>query len=511
MPRDPGRAVSHTAFQPRGSEVVVEGDYVVVGTGAGGATAAVTLARGGARVILVEAGPWRDPHDYAWSTYGGMRDMMDDWGSTLAIGRALWPVVQARLVGGTTVINSAICVRTPADVFEEWARDAGVGGMGLAERVWAAQDRVEADLFVAETAPAAMGRSNELALRGDAAAGYDGHVIRRYARDCLGTGQCLQGCRAGRKQSTNLGYVPEVLAAGGGILSCAPAARIQFEGTRAVGVTGHFVHPQTRARGANFTARARRGVFVAASATHSPVLLRRSGLRHAAVGAQFKAHPGTGVFGVYDEPVDQNRGVTQGWASSRFRVDGRIKLETLAIPMEMAISRLAGGGARLMERIGQYRHLAMWVHALRARSAGRVHAGFGGKPIVRYGLDEADMRLFRDGMLKVAQLHVAAGARAVLPGIHGLPYSLAPGELDQIAGASLDPRRYTAILSHLFGGCTMGADPARAVCDGQGRVYGRRGLYVADASLLPDNIGVNPQHTIMGMATVVAEDALREA
>ncbi len=500
--------MNHTSYQPKGAEIEVEADYVVVGSGAGGAAAAVTLARAGAQVVFVEAGPWRDPHDYPHSTYGAFRDMMDDWGSTVAVGRALWPIVQARLVGGTTVINSAICVRTPADIFEEWARDFGVGGRALAERVWRFQDQVEVDLSVDETAPASMGRSNELALKGDAAAGFGGHVIRRYAKGCLGTGQCLQGCREGRKQSTNLTYVPEVLARGGGILSCAPAERILFQGARAIGVSGRFVHPQSRATGARFTARARKGVFVAASSTHSPVLLRRSGLRHPAIGSRFKAHPGTGVFGVYDEPVDQNRGVTQGWASSKFRVEGGLKLETLAIPMEMAISRLAGGGPALMERIVGYRHLAMWVHALRARTEGRVYAGFGGKPFVRYGLDEADMRQFRAGMLRVAQLHFAAGARAVIPGIHGLPYSLGAAEVGLIGEASLDSRRYVAILSHLFGGCPMGADPARSVCDGSGRVHGREGLYIADASMMPDNIGVNPQHTIMGLAMGVAEDAL---
>lgn len=498
--------MSHIHFQERG-DVAVEADFVVVGSGAGGAAAAVTLARAGASVIIVEAGPWRDPHDYAHSTYGALRDMMDDWGSTITFGRAFWPVVQARLVGGTTVINSAICVRTPPDVFEEWQRDFGVGA-DLAERVWGWQDRLEDELCVEETAPEAMGRSNQLAIRGDAAAGYDGHVIKRYAKGCVGSGQCLQGCRSLRKQSTNLNYVPETVSRGGQVLSSAPAERILFEGRRAVGVTGRFVHPQSRAGGARFTARGRRGVLVAASATHSPVLLRRSGLTHDAVGAGFRAHPGTGVFGVYDEPVDQNTGVTQGWASSRFRGAPGLKIETLAIPMEMAISRLSGGGARLMERVGAYRHFAMWVHATRARTAGRVGVGFGGKPVVRYTLDEADMRAFREGMLRVAQLHFAAGARAVIPGIHGLPYSLAAHELDLIAGGPLDPRSYVAILSHLFGGCTMGADPARSVCDGRGRVHGRDALYVADASIMPDNIGVNPQHTIMALAMIVAEEAL---
>lgn len=503
--------MTHIPFTARGPEVLVEADYVVVGSGAGGASAAVTLARGGASVIIVEAGPWRDPNDYAHTTYGALRDMMDDWGATLAMGRALWPIVQARLVGGTTVINSAICVRTPGDVFEEWHRDHGVGGPAMADRVGRWQDLIERELCVEETPPASMGRSNQLALRGDRAGGFDGHVILRYAKGCLGTGQCLQGCRSLRKQSTNLNYIPETIERGGTVLSCAPVDRILFDGTRAVGVTGRFTHPQTRARGATFTARGRRGVVVAASAVHSPLLLRRSGLTQRAVGAGFRAHPGTGVFGVYDEPVDMNVGVTQGWASTKYRLQPGLKLETLAIPMEMAISRLAGGGASFMERVAEYRHLAMWVHATRARAAGRVDPGFGGRPMVRYGLDAKDMLAFREGMYRVAQLHVAAGAKAVLPGIHGLPYRLTPDQLHLIAEGPTDPKSYVAILSHLFGGCTMGADPSRSVCDGRGRVHGRQRLYVADASMFPDNIGVNPQHTIMALAMGVAEDALAEA
>jgi len=214
------------------------------------------------------------------------------------------------------------------------------------------------------------------------------------------------------------------------------------------------------------------------------------------------------VFGVYDEPVDQNFGVTQGWASTKYREDGGLKLETLSIPMEMAISRLAGGGRAFMERVVGYRHIAMWVHALRARSVGTVGAGWGGKPVIRYSFDDYDMGRFRAGLVKMAQMHFAAGARVVIPGVHGLPYSLGPTELDVLANAPLDPKRYVAILSHLFGGCMMGKDESRSVCDARGKVHGHEGLYVADASLMPDNIGVNPQHTIMALAMIVAEGAL---
>lgn len=501
--------MSHVSFRPKASpDFELEADYVVVGSGAGGASAAVILARGGAEVAIVEAGAWRDPEDYPSTTYGAMRDLFDDWGSQIARGRALWPIVQARTVGGTTVINSAICVRTPGDIFEQWAREHGVGGDAMAERVWRAQDRIEDELCVEEVPPEARGNSNTLAMLGAKNAGYDSHWIKRYVKGCVGAGQCLQGCKNLRKQSTNLNYIPEVLERGGHVLSSAPVHRIRLEGKRAVGVEGRFSHPETRERGGRFLVRARKAVVVAASATHSPALLMRSGIRSKALGRFFRAHPGTGIFGVYDEPVDMNTGATQGWASTAYRESPGFKLETLSIPFEMVASRLSGGGVELMRRLTEYRHICMWVLAVRAESVGTVKNGLFDKPVVRYGLDRADMIRFREGLHLVAKTHVAAGAKKLILGIAGMPYSITPDQVDLLKEAPLDPRAYIAILSHLFGGCVMGDDPSRSVTDGSGRVHGYESLVVADASVIPTNLGVNPQHTIMGLASLFAEDLL---
>ncbi|MEZ4288287.1 MAG: GMC family oxidoreductase [Polyangiales bacterium] len=464
--------MTHTAFQERGHDVELSVDYVVVGSGAGGSMAAVTLARGGAEVAIVEAGPWRDPEDYPHSTYGALRDMLDAFGSTVTLGRANWPIVQGRLVGGSTVVNSAIAVRTPEDIFAQWRREVGVGGHALAEKVWSIQDRVEQELHVSEVPQASRGRSNILAQIADKKLQMGGHLMNRYIDRCEGNGTCLQGCRANRKQSTNINYIPETLRRGGHVLSCAPVAKVILEGPRAVGVRGRFVHPKTKAKGADFIVHARKGVLVSASVTYSSLLLRRSGVKNKNLGKGFRAHPGSGVFGVYDENIDMHVGATQGWASTKFRDVPGLKLETLSLPMEMVVSRFGGGGQELMARIAQYRHMAMWVQATRAQSVGSIASGPFGMPIVRYSLVPADMERFVEGIRMVSKMHFAAGARSIMPGIAGLPYELRESDLGLLDSAPRDPRAYVAILSHLFGGCVMGADPATSVCDGNGRVHG---------------------------------------
>jgi choline dehydrogenase-like flavoprotein len=496
----------HQAFTEEGP-VEWEADYVVIGTGAGGAAAASQLARGGAEVVMVEAGPWRDPEDYPSSVYGSFRDLFDRWGSTVTRGRAIWPVIQGSCVGGSTVINSAIVVRTPGDIFEQWKTEHGVGGDALAQRIWAHQDRIEEELYVEPTHPDFLGRSSALALEAGQRLGIDSHVMRRAVKGCLGKTACLQGCRSRKKQSTNLQWVPEVLDSGGGLLSCAPVQKILFEGTRAVGVSGRFVHPRSRKKGARYNVRARRGVVVAASTTHTPCILQRSGVKSPALGAWFRAHPGCAIPGVYNDPVGMDFGATQGWATTEFRKNPGYKLESLNLPLELAAVRLKGGGSALMERIEELPRMGVWVAACRANSSGKVRNAFG-RPMINYVMDSTDMAKLRAGLKKTAEMHFAMGATHVLPGIQGMPYKLMPDQLNLFDSTTLNPKAYTCILSHLFGGAVMGSDPQRSFCDGHGKAHNYEGLYIADAALMPTNLGVNPQHTIMAMARVVAEDLL---
>ena len=239
----------------------------------------------------------------------------------------------------------------------------------------------------------------------------------------------MQGCKEGHKQSTNLNYIPEVQQRGGTVLSCAPVHKVVFEGKRVIGIKGHFKHPLTRQKGGTFFVRAKKAVLIAASVTHSPLILKRSGVRTRAVGEFYRSHPGFGVLGVYDEKIDMHDGATQGWASLKYRDNPGLKLETLSLPLELVASRLPGSGPGLMERIREYPHMAMWVAAVRAETVGRIGTGLGGTPLVHYNFTKADMeKMFQAGRI-IAEMHFEVGAKKVLAGTYGLPYALGPDDL----------------------------------------------------------------------------------
>jgi choline dehydrogenase-like flavoprotein len=144
--------------------------------------------------------------------------------------------------------------------------------------------------------------------------------------------------------------------------------------------------------------------------------------------------------------------------------------------------------------------------AVRAEAEGRIRPSrlFGDH--VSYDLSTQDMDRVRRGMRHLCEMHFLAGATEVVTGVYGLPEVLrSPDQLALFDSAPLDPRAYSMVASHLFGGCRAGSDPRTSVVDPYLKVHGTEGLHVMDASVFPTNTGVNPQHSIMAIATVAAE------
>ena len=479
-------------------------DFVVVGSGAGGATAALALAEAGHDVVVLEEGPAVRDEDRGLGTHDAFMRLFRDRCTQVAMGRSVIPMLQGRCVGGTTVVNGAIVWRLPEDVYERCFEHPLARELLPLSGILACMDRIERDLSVAPAPDRLLGGNGTLMKVGAEKLGWRGHAIRRNVLDCQGSGRCLEACPTRRKQSLEQTYLPRAERLGARVLPDHEVRTIETSAARAVAVTGR------RADGSPFRFRVRRGVVVAAGAVHSPLLLRRSGLgprEH--VGAHFHCHPGTAVAGIYRDPVRIWEGATQSYEIDEFRHRG-FKMEVVGLPAELAGVRLPGTGEGFQRAMRDFPNMAVWGVQVRSDAEGSVRERpLADRAAITYTPSRRDMELFREGVRRLCEVHFAAGAERVYPGVHGGPEELrSPDELGRLDDLTLDPRDWSLMSSHLFGTCRMGATEAGergGVIGFDGAVHGVRGVWVLDASIFPATLGVNPQHSIMAISMLLAE------
>lgn len=482
-------------------------DVVIIGTGAAGATAARVLTAAGLDVVMLEEGAHLRTEDLRSDMWSSFKYAWRDLGFQVANGRAITPVLQGRCVGGTTAINGAIIHRMPEKIWACWRDDYGLGdALPYAEldRIW---DTLDRELFVGPAPEAVLGRNNSLMRTATERLGIAGNLIRRNVDGCEGSAHCNQGCPTARRQSMNVSYMPRAVAAGARVYATCPAVSLIQKHGRATGVVGRFRDPLSGERGPELRVTARRAVLLAASAIQSPLFLaqHRIGVGSGVLGKRLQAHPGTAVVGVFDAPVEMFRGATQGYESLHYW-DERMKFETVAMPPELAMARLPGLGPALMRELGSYAHLAVWGVQVRAEAHGSVRAGLFGGTQIEYDMTDADVRVLKLGVRRLTEMMFAAGARQVLPGVHGLPDSISSvDELAPIFAAPDDPRLFHTIAAHLFGTALMGGSAFNSVVKPSFETHDLSGLYLIDSSVFPTNLGVNPQHTISALAWLAAE------
>ncbi|MBI3891008.1 MAG: GMC family oxidoreductase [Candidatus Wallbacteria bacterium] len=491
-------------------DVEDDAEYVIVGTGAAGATAARVLAEAGAGVVLVEEGPNVPAAELARGTVASFGRLLRDAGGQVTSGPLKIPLLQGACVGGSTVVNSGITWRIPPWVYDRWAAEFGLSGALPARELEACFDLLDEELSVRQTREERLGGNGRVLRTGAERLGWESKTTHRTERDCEGSARCLEGCANGRRQSMNHSYIPRALAAGARLYAGCRVTRVcprsagglAVEGTFALGAGGGGRH--------TLRAHARKAVLIAASAIHTPALVLRSGLDSTGqVGLHFQGHPGVSMLALFDEPIRLWEGATQAYEITEFRQRG-MKIESLSLPAEVLAARLPGVGAKLAAYLRQMDRIAVAAIPIKARARGTVRT-LGPFNRVNYCPEPQDVALAVEGLARVGQAFFAAGARAVLPGIHGLPERISdPAGLELIRRARPEPGALNWVMTHMMGSCRMGGDPRTSAVDLRGQLHGVPGVHVIDSSVFPTNLGVNPQHTIMAVAMVLARRLLED-
>jgi choline dehydrogenase-like flavoprotein len=469
-------------------------EVIVIGSGAGGATTALTLAQAGLAVTVLEEGARVAAADYGADSATAMQRLYRRRGMTPIVGKVPLGFVEGRCVGGSTEINSGFWHRTPPEVLLRWKVQYGVDGISPAELephfAWA-----EAETQVSAWA-GEWPRSTRVFARGIEAMGWSGQEVPRTAHRCAGTNACARGCPTGAKQGMSRSLLPRAEAAGARVIPRCRVRMILTRRSRAVGVLAELEHEDGVRELVRLDAD---HVFVCGGPTETPALLRRSGLkRH--VGDQFRIHPMLKVAAAYDELIDAHRAVLPLLQVKEFWPEISLGGAFFS-PGHLALV-LGDSWPAARVHLGDYRRMATFYVAVKGTGRGwvRPSAMGSGESVLHYDLSGEDLRHLSRGLARLSTLLLAGGARVVIPGGAGLPAIRTPEEAIRWLDELLPARGLGLTTVHAFSSCPMGERADRCAVDSYGRVHGFENLHVNDASLLPDSPGVNPQGSVMAVA-----------
>jgi choline dehydrogenase-like flavoprotein len=475
------------------SERIVSAEACVIGTGAGGAPVAALLAEAGVRVAILEEGGVHEPASMTARPRDMMRRLYRDGGQTATVGDPPIVLPLGRGIGGTTLVNSGTCFRAPQRVLDRWRTEHGLE-IDLDDEF----ALVEEAIGVREVPPELAGRNANLVKEGADRLGVRAGYLQRNARGCIGSGVCAFGCPTGAKQHAGQVWIPRAQQAGAATFTNATAQRIVVERGRVREVVART------AVGGTIRVRAET-VIVAAGALLTPLLLRRNGVgtRSGHLGRNLSIHPASAARALYDEVIDPWAGVPQSVYVDELAADG-IMLEGIAGPPDQVAMSTPRSGAEHRELMLAARRSGSFGVMVSDTARGSVR-GLGGRMVVRYDLHPDDAERFRRGFELLARIFFAAGAREVVIPLDGVP-TLRDGDVGPLRRARIRPRQISAMAFHPLGTARAGADPAASVVDPHLQVHGIGGLYVADGSVVPSALGVNPQITIMALAARLARE-----
>jgi len=481
----------------------------IVGSGAGGGTVAQALAplvAQGKRVLLLERGPRFRDQDFTGRELEMASALYADEGGFLTADGTM-TLAFARGYGGSTIVYTGTSLPAPERIIRAWGVP-GLGAAELAERSRGYFEQNNVQLLPAEL----LNDNNRLFAEGAAKAGLQPEQFPLNLRGCLGSSLCNLGCPNAAKQGTNRVQLPNAERQGVEVLTRALVRRV---GERSLEVSvserppgGKGTEPEWPPGEYRVEADC---VVLAGGALGSPPLLLGSELPDlpARVGAGFTCHPAHILVAEHLRAISNDVGHPKSFYVDRAAEEGYVLETCMYFPFTTA-KNLTGFGAAHSTLMQAFPRLQMILVLACDKTVpeNRITVDRQGNPVVHYRFSEKVIGSMVAGTRAASRIFFAAGAlRVHAPSAE--PPLLEAWEserLEQRIGARhFRTGTISVSAAHLMGGCGMGKDRTDSVTDAWGRVHGKPWLRVADASLFPDALEINPYVTIMALADRVAE------
>ncbi|KAF7553326.1 hypothetical protein G7Z17_g3721 [Cylindrodendrum hubeiense] len=518
---------------PGEEDEILETDVVIVGSGCGGGVCAKELAEAGLRVIVVDKGHYWSPEYLPMTEEQGPTQMFMDGGHIISDDGSVC-VIAGETWGGGGAINWSASLQLQGFVRRQWAAT----GLPFFTSTAFQQslDRV-CDTMGVSSQHIQHSKPNKFLMEGSRKLGWAHKEVPQNTGGAEHScGHCSMGCRSAEKQGPGVAWLPKAAAAGANFLEGFTVNQILFDNVRgekvAKGIRGVWRARDEHGGVAGTPTTTRKiaihakKVIVSCGSLQSPLLLLRSGLNNRHIGRHLYLHPVSMVGAIYDEETRPWEGPILSSVCSEFEnLDGRghgVKLETLSmIPWGWLTWAPWTSGQQFKQLVAKFGHMAGFISIPRDRDTGRVYPDpADGRCRIQYHPSKFDKESILEGLAALARINYEAGAREIFTIVPGMETYLRRDQ-DDIASERKSeeapdaefehwiaelrshgfPTPQTFFASaHQMGTCRMSATPKAGVVDGDGQVWGTKGLHVADASVFPTASGVNPAVTVMAIA-----------
>jgi choline dehydrogenase-like flavoprotein len=503
-------------------------DVVIIGSGAAGAILAEQMAEQGREVLVLEKGPYVPPDEFTEDEVTQISRLYAD--GALTISQSLrFTVIQGSCVGGSTVVNNAVCFDTPDEVLEVWNSSTGVNaGIDVAS-FREAQKAVHERMQIQSIKESTKSHPWEDVLNpgdGVIAQGVSGYlartsqqmefdVVNANIQDCLGCGYCNIGCKYGRKLSMLDEVLPKAQEKYGDkfrIVSEAEVDRLVMSGSRVKEIRAHLRD------GRRLTIENPKTVIVSAGTIASSWLLMRSGIgrRELPVGKYVCFNMGSPLHGLWDQELNSYAGLQ---IAHYLRPGGNagFVFETWYNPPIAQALAMPGWLDTHFKNMHNYNKMAAVGVLVGTEPTAHIKGALllPGVADIVYKPTETDMNKLVDALCTLGQIMFEGGAKTLFASTrHYRSYENDIGvfkaENADDFEANLrklvkDERDILLGTGHPQGGNRIskirGKDGTTGgVVDPSFKVYGCDNLYVCDASVFPGATTVNPQLTVMTMA-----------
>ncbi|CAJ2636013.1 unnamed protein product [Trifolium pratense] len=506
--------------------LVIQCDAVVVGSGSGGGVVAGVLAKSGYKVLVLEKGQYFARKNLSLLE-GPSLDQMYLSNGLIATDDMSVLVLAGSTVGGGSAINWSASIKTPNHVCKEWC------------------DRHELELFESKLYKEAMdavcekmgvqsdfddeGFNNAVLRKGCHEMGYPVSNIPRNAPPDHYCGWCFMGCKDGKKKGTLETWLVDMVKSGNGAI---------LPGCEAI----QILHGEKKGRGGKiakgvafaidnkgkkeFCVVESKVTIVACGALSTPPLLKRSGLKNENIGRNLHLHPVTMAWGYFPDapelwPEEHKKSyeggimTTMSTIAADFNKSGYgAVIQTPSLhPGLFSILMPWNSGTQIKDRMRKFSRTAHVFALARDQGSGTVVES---PNHISYQMKDVDKDNLSKGIEKVLRILAAAGAEEI--GTHNNKgRSLKVNEVSyhefekfviEESSMSFTDLSTPVCSAHQMGSCRMGNNPKESVVNQMGETWEVEGLYLADSSVFPTALGVNPMVTIQAIAYCTAQHVL---